>query len=596
MWLVALVLLGTQQDLGAGALLLVTFVFMLYLATGRALLPLAGLVVLAAAGAVGYLLSSRIAQRIDIWLNPWVDPQGNSFQVVQSLIALASGGMFGQGLGQGRPDYVPAVHTDFPFAAVGEEFGFIGALALVTVLAVLSLRAWRIARYTPSAYAMLLAGGLAASLTAQTFVIVGGNLGLLPLTGVTLPFVSYGGSSLLVSLIGVGLLLRLSCDHAPNPIKTSPATTTPPGGTDMVLRVTSTQRAASRYAALLCAALFTVLALGIGFRGVTQGQMLIAREDNPRNVDAERAIQRGPLLARDGTPLAYSVLQQSDAQLLTYARRYPHPEVAPVTGYYSLRYGVGGLEEYANSTLRGQLSFTDKLLHRPQAGMPFTTTLDLELQQTMSATLQGSIGSAMVLDWRTGEVLALVSVPTFDANTLDEHWDTLRTRADAPLVNRVTQGLYQPGALLSWMAHHHPNAAEWSDKDMFSLGNPVPFELDNAAVPYPATTTYSETIGQGTLRVTPLRVATVAATLAAGHPVTPTLTAFPDNEIRLANTVRGIPLQPLTTFAQTGKDHYVGWHVEADAQHIWVIALEQHNTNPTRLNAIAAQVRTALQR
>ena len=214
MWLAALALLVTQQDLGAALLLLVTFVFMLYLATGSMRLPALLLGLLLIAGGIGYFLSARVAQRIDIWLNPFIDPQGSSFQVVQSLIAVANGGLFGQGINQGRPGYVPAVHTDFPFVMASEEFGLLGAIALIGAFAVICLRAWRVAIRSHTPYRLLLAGGIAAALSFQVFVIIGGNLALVPLTGVTLPFVSYGGSSLLVSYIAIGLLLRISADES----------------------------------------------------------------------------------------------------------------------------------------------------------------------------------------------------------------------------------------------------------------------------------------------------------------------------------------------------------------------------------------------
>ncbi len=521
MWLIAAALLATQQDLGAAALLMIIFGFMLYLASGRVVLPVLGLAALGLAGVVGYLLSSRVAQRIDIWVNPWSDPQGSSFQIVQSLIAVASGGVFGQGLGQGRPDYVPAVHTDFPFAAIGEEFGLIGALALVALFAALVLRAWRVALQSQSAYTLLLAGGLAAALSAQVFVIVGGNLGLVPLTGVTLPFVSYGGSSFVVSFIVVGLLIRLSSDT--------------PAQDDPVYRPTERQRIAGRRAMVVCAALCIAAAVAAGYWGVTRSDALVARDDNPRRIDAERSVARGSLLARDGSPLAYSTpgTPLDDLDLgahAPYVRQYPAPQAAPVIGYYSWRHGVGGLEAYADATLRGRLSWLDRLLHRRQDGQPFTTTIDLALQQSAFDALTGTTGAAIVMDWRTGEVLALASSPSFDPAALDDQWDMLRSDPSAPLVNRATQGLYQPGALLQWMAVAGlepitTSVPAWDSIDRFDLGKPVPFELDNAFVPYPATANYSETIGQGSLRVTPLRIAAVAAAFAAGHAVTPTLTA-----------------------------------------------------------------------
>jgi cell division protein FtsW (lipid II flippase) len=188
---------------------------------------------------------------------------------VQSLIAIANGGVFGQGLGQGRPDFVPAVHTDFPFAAISEELGLIGAIVVIALFAVLVLRGWQIVQHSKSAYAQLLAGGISISMALQVFVILGGNLGLVPLTGVTLPFISYGGSSLLVQFVSMGLLMRIETSQA-------------------------SQKEAAPYPAhalasaihlkRLCAALFAVLALATSYWGVVQTDALVNRNDNPRRI------------------------------------------------------------------------------------------------------------------------------------------------------------------------------------------------------------------------------------------------------------------------------------------------------------------------
>lgn len=626
MWLIAIALLGTQQDLGAAALLLITFASMLYLATGRAILPTLGLVALLIAGIAGYALSARVAQRVDIWLNPWADPQNRSFQIAQSLIAVASGSVFGEGIGQGRPDYVPAVHTDFPFAAVSEEMGLLGAIGLFLVFGVLILRGWRVAQHAGTSYGMLLAGGLSASLMAQMFVIIGGNLGLLPLTGVTLPFISYGGSSLLVSFISVGLLIRLSQDQratAPDQAgRNASAYAARAAYIGDAFQPSPAQHTATRRAMQLSAALIALVSAIAGYWGVARSSELTARSDNPRLVDAERAIRRGPILARDGTVLAYSAPLSNGAPArfdTPHARRYPYPETAPAVGYASWRHGTGGIETYADAILRGALTPLDRLLHRPQIGAAFTTTLDIALQQRLHRALAGSTrpagrGAGIIIDWQTGEVLALASAPSFDPNQLDEGWDSLRADARAPLLNRATQGLYQPGPLLQWLycagagrrdCDSQTRAASsgsedraltmWDAGDRFNLGRPVPFELDNAHTPYPATGTYSETIGQGTLRVTPLRVATTVAGLMAGWPLTPTLQYHPRP---LTDAQRGgspafVLDQPVIRFAQAGRSQYVGWLImpvrAADANAILVIALEQSHSRPAQLAAIAGQ-------
>lgn len=206
----SVLLLMWQRDLGAGLLFFGVFLAMLYAATGQGRYVLAGLLLLALVGATGYALFDLVTLRVDAWWNPWLDASGRSFQVVQALLAFASGGVFGQGLGQGLPTAIPVVHTDFVFAAIGEEYGLLGALAVVLCMTVVVVRAFSIALRCDRPFDQLLAVGIGSLFGLQSLVIMFGTLKLVPLTGVTLPFVSYGGSSLLVSMVMVGLLVHIS--------------------------------------------------------------------------------------------------------------------------------------------------------------------------------------------------------------------------------------------------------------------------------------------------------------------------------------------------------------------------------------------------
>lgn len=212
MWGLTAVVLVWQRDLGTATLFFLVFLAMLFAATGRVSYVVVGLGLLAVAGLAAYFLFDVVRLRVDIWLYPWGEGQGRAFQIVQSLLAFASGGVIGQGIGQGAPVYIPVVHSDFVFAAIAEEWGLMGALAVVVCIAVLVMRGLRVAaRYGNEApFRALLAAGLSATLAIQSLLIMGGALKLIPLTGVTLPFVSYGGSSLLGSFVIVGLLLLLS--------------------------------------------------------------------------------------------------------------------------------------------------------------------------------------------------------------------------------------------------------------------------------------------------------------------------------------------------------------------------------------------------
>ncbi len=210
MWGFSMLLLIWQRDLGAALLFFGVFLAMLYAATGQGRYVLTGLALLIGATFVGYRLFDHVALRVDAWWSPWQEASGRSFQIVQSLLAFASGGVLGQGLGQGLPTAIPVVHTDFVFAAIGEEYGLVGAVAVIACFALLVSRAFNVALKAHRPFDQLLAAGIGALFGLQSLVIMAGTLKIIPLTGVTLPFVSYGGSSLLISMIMIALLLHIS--------------------------------------------------------------------------------------------------------------------------------------------------------------------------------------------------------------------------------------------------------------------------------------------------------------------------------------------------------------------------------------------------
>jgi cell division protein FtsW len=211
MWSMSIVILIWQRDLGTAILFFVIFLAMIYVASGSIYALAGGMALILIAGYVGYNLFSVVQLRVDIWLNPWPEADGRAYQIVQSLLAFASGGVFGQGIGQGLPDFVPVVHSDFIFAALGEESGLLGVITVIVIIAILVTQGLRIALLTQrQPFFALLAVGISMLIAVQSLMIMGGVLKLIPLTGVTLPFLSYGGSSLLVSFVMIGLLLRLS--------------------------------------------------------------------------------------------------------------------------------------------------------------------------------------------------------------------------------------------------------------------------------------------------------------------------------------------------------------------------------------------------
>jgi cell division protein FtsW (lipid II flippase) len=211
----ALAIVVVQRDLGAALLYYAVFLVMLYVATGSLVDVVAGIALFLLGSLAAAAIFPLVGERIAAWLDPWADPLGSGYQLIQSLHAFARGGVFGTGLGAGLPVIggnlpIPAVHTDFPLAALGEEIGLTGVMAVLGLYLVLVQRGLRIAAAARDDFGALLATGLAAVIAVQAFIIAAGNLKLIPLTGITLPFVSYGGSSLLANALVIGLLLALS--------------------------------------------------------------------------------------------------------------------------------------------------------------------------------------------------------------------------------------------------------------------------------------------------------------------------------------------------------------------------------------------------
>lgn len=206
----AVFLLILQRDLGSALILLVTFLAMLYLSTERLRFCLAGGALFGVGAVLAYLIFPHLRTRINVWLNPWADYSGAGYQIVQSLITLGSGGIFGTGLGLGYSQVIPAVATDFIFATMGEEMGLMGSLGVILLYLLISIRGFRAALKATDEQGVLLAGGLTILITFQALIIIAGVTKLLPLTGVTLPFVSYGGSSLVISYLLLALILNVS--------------------------------------------------------------------------------------------------------------------------------------------------------------------------------------------------------------------------------------------------------------------------------------------------------------------------------------------------------------------------------------------------
>jgi cell division protein FtsW (lipid II flippase) len=429
---IALLLLLVQRDLGTATIFLFIYAAVVYIGSEKKRIIFATIASLAVVGIAGYRIFDVVRLRVDSWLNPWLDPTNRSYQIVQSLIAIASGEVIGRGPGMGNPALVPLTHSDFIFTAITEETGLLGALGLIGLLALLLHRGLRIALNAPDRYRSYLAAGLTTYLAVQSVLIIGGNLRLLPLTGVTLPFISYGGSSLLTTFLSILFLTIISSSERRSPSNGS----------------------LNPNPALILAGIvlvgFGAAALFSGWWTIIRGQNLISRLDNPRLAIADRFVYRGNLLDRNGRALTSN--QGTTGNLV---RQYPFPPLGAVLGYTDLTFGQSGLEAGLDQFLRGIEGNTNTVIWQNQIiygqhppGLDVRLSLDIDYQLFADNFLGENSGAIVLLNAQSGEILIMASHPTFDANLLDDSWDDLRNDPTSPLLNRATQGSYPVGSVL----------------------------------------------------------------------------------------------------------------------------------------------------
>ena len=398
--------------------------------------------------------------------------------MVQGLHAFARGGILGTGLGAGLPEVgglppggIPALHTDFPFAALGEELGLIGVVAILGLYLVVIERGLRIAASATDEFQAILAAGLSLVIGVQAFIIAAGNLKLIPLTGITLPFISYGGSSLLTNGLVVGLLMALSDQRVGGPAaagrrpRATPARIGPrrgvtAGGTAPGTAAGPASRRPPVGATLgrigvAMSLAFGALAAGAGYWQVWRASDLSSAPDDAAVIAAGRRVERGEIFDRDGKRLAWSVQDEHGEP----HRRYLSASVSGVIGYASLLYGTAGLERAYDAELTGVTSadpvqdLLKKFRSNPSDPQAMRTTLSATLQEAAVALLGDDTGAVVMLDPRTGEVLVLASTPAYDASAIADPvtaratFKALLADASQPLLPRATQGRYVPGSV-----------------------------------------------------------------------------------------------------------------------------------------------------
>jgi cell division protein FtsW (lipid II flippase) len=424
----ALLLLVAQRDLGTASLFIIIYTLIVYLASGKRRILLYSFIGVIIALVAGYFLFDVIRLRVTAWVNPWLDPSGRSYQIVQSLLAVANGGLFGRGLGLGSPSVVPVAQSDFIFSAICEEFGLAGAIALVLVFAILTIRGLGIALHAPNKFQRFLAGGVTAYLISQALLILGGTIRLLPLTGVTLPFISYGGSSLLTSFFSLFLLMIISNQSEDQPALINNGRSYIFIGTVFLIGL-------------------TLVAVLVGWWSMVRADDLLARNDNLRRFISDRYVLRGEILDRNNMVIAQSTGESGD-----YVRTLNYPDLSATVGYSDPSYGQTGIEANMDGYLRGLIGndtttiWLDRELYgQYPTGLRIRTSLDLTIQKQADELLSGQSGALIMMNAKSGEILAMATSPTFNANDLSTDWEQWMQDTSAPLLNRASMGQYPLG-------------------------------------------------------------------------------------------------------------------------------------------------------
>jgi len=543
---IAILLLIVQRDLGTAAIFTALYTIIIYLATSRKRVVFIAIVLLALAGLVGYYFVGIVHSRVSSWLNPWNDPVVGSFQIIQSLIGIANGGILGTGPGLGSPGFIPVAISDFIYAAIAEETGLLGTLGLLALVGLIITRGLRAALRAPDTFRRLLSAGITAYFGIQTILIVGGNLRLLPLTGVTLPFVSYGGSSLLTSFISLLILIHIS-----NHLDIDPAPLPRP----------------QPYLAL-----GTLLALGLfasaltnGWWALIRGPDLLTRADNRRRVVEENFVQRGLLLDRANT-----IITTNRGEIGKYTREYKYVDLAPVTGFTDSKFGQTGLESALDDYLRGikgsptsTVIWNSLLYGTDPPGLNVRLSIDLYLQSRADEMMVGESGAVILMNAQSGEILVMASHPTFNPNYLAESGARLMTDPTKPLINRATLGQYPAGSILEPFIQALYGNAPTSDIDTnfvyqtFGFFQAPQIQLEVAPAPLPG--------GEDSIiRVSPLQMTLATASL-SNHGVIPA----PRIAMAVETPIAGwIPLpalgNPITALQPEAADEAASSHLVVD--------------------------------
>ncbi len=458
---VHVLILVASRDLGSALIYFTVYIVILYIATTRKRYLFLGLSGAAVASYVAYLLFSHVQVRVAAWLNPWLDIDNKGYQIAQSLFAIGTGSWFGLGVGGGMPNTIPYVEQDFVFSAICEEFGVIYGICLIMLCLNLFMEIAHIAYFCKDRFLKLSAYGLGVTYIFQLFLTIGGNIKFIPLTGVTLPLISYGGSSALATLLMISLVQSIYQRH------------------DLLLddEEEEQQSVTMQISVVSCAfiCLFAAMSVYLVHYVYYDSVQVINNTYNTKRQEvlASKTI-RGDILAADGKILATTLNEESGE-----SRYYPYSEVfAHAIGY--AENGRMGVEQEANIYLvssdvsLGQ-KMQDSLEDIKHMGNTVYTTFDTKLQQVAFKALGIYEGAIIVMEPTTGKILAMVSKPDFDPNTIIDEWDmVIEDNNSSILVNRVSQGLYPPGStfkILTALEYIRENPNSYEDYEYECQGS-----------------------------------------------------------------------------------------------------------------------------
>ena len=424
-----------QRDLGTASIILLIYVLFVYMASQKRRMLVFGALVMVFAAVIGYAFYPVIQIRISAWLHPWSDAAYTSYQIVQSLISVASGGLFGTGPGIGNPNVVPVAHSDFIFSSILEETGLIGGTTLILLLIILMHRVMKTSISAKNKYQRMLGAGLTVYIILQSILIMGGNLCMLPLTGVTLPFVSYGGSSLISALFAVLIWQHISAEN---------------GSPDYLEIPTIRSYLVVETILIIGLSVLWIYSFQWGF---LRSNELTSRVDNPRNAIADQFVARGKIVDRNN-----KVIVQTIGTPGSFEREISSPALIQLTGYSNFNYGQTNLESSLNEYLRGLIAkpgseiFWSQLLYSQHPeGLNVRLTIDLDIQEYADELMNDHTGALILMNPKNGEIISMSSYPylQYENGDIEGAITEQFNNPNLPLLNRAVHGLYPPGTAMS---------------------------------------------------------------------------------------------------------------------------------------------------